>query len=565
MQKKITSFVLSLFLLTPLFLAAQNNFILQLKVLKKDNDQPLIKILSNEKDYILPKAEIKIYNKNKLFKRGFTDVKGNFGTALLPGVYKCKITHAEYYPTILYIDAKNVSSRDTVHLGLIHFVLYHKSLSDLHFQDELGTFYYNPEKKKFDLTANPKRIKKLGFFNRLSGSDLLIKFYRRELTRISKEKPPEEEPSLFKEVNPESLKKIAIPEREKAINHLKKELEEDRIKAKTRKDSIIIQLREAKIREAEQQIDLDKKVIELQKLTILEQKRLIIASLIIFFLLLVLLYVLWYLYRVKRRNHQLLQEKNEKIEESIRYAQTIQKSLLPTEEEIKLHLPESFILYKPRNVVSGDFYWFASQNDKLILAAVDCTGHGVPGALMSVATASILNQIVNEEKISDPALILKSLHNQLVKLINKRNIYKNHDGADISVIVINRTTKTAEFCGAMLPLYLLKHGKLESIKGTIMSVGGKALMGSKVRTVGYLKHSIDLNLYEGVYLFTDGYPDQLGGQEKKPFNSIRFKRLFEEVAHLNFNEQKRQLEEELENWQGNEEQTDDILVIGFTV
>ncbi len=264
---------------------------------------------------------------------------------------------------------------------------------------------------------------------------------------------------------------------------------------------------------------------------------------------------------IEANAHQLA-EQNSDITASINYAKRIQEAILPTLENIKMAIPQSFILFKPRDIVSGDFYWFANLKeltgeDTVILAAVDCTGHGVPGAFMSMIGNTFLNQIVNENRVFRPDEVLNQLHNSIEQALKQRES-KNLDGMDITLVHFNRSRKELYFAGAKNPLCYVQNGEFKIIKGDTFPVGGFCREGEK-----FTCHHISLDGSETFYIFSDGFQDQFGGPKGKKFNVTQFHELLKEVHSLPFDTQEEVIEERLTDWQGELDQTDDILVIGF--
>ena len=269
--------------------------------------------------------------------------------------------------------------------------------------------------------------------------------------------------------------------------------------------------------------------------------------------------------KVKIRTLQLeeknmeIEEKNKDITDSIRYARRIQQAILPKEEQILHALPLSFTLYLPRDIVSGDFYWFAQKEGYVLAAAVDCTGHGVPGAFMSMIGSSLLNEMVNEKNITDPADILHSLHAGVVHALKQgEEDSDSKDGMDVALCRLNTENGDLFFAGAMRPLYLVQQDTLTEIKGDKFPIGGSR----KEDGTKYTTHTVSLKPGERFYLSTDGYADQFGGPEKKKLMTKRFKELLLQIRNLPLKEQEKKLENFFTEWKGNEPQLDDVLVIG---
>lgn len=263
--------------------------------------------------------------------------------------------------------------------------------------------------------------------------------------------------------------------------------------------------------------------------------------------------------------NSLLHEQNLLIKGSIEYAKTIQSALLPKIEDIHKRLPESFLFYKPRDIVSGDFYWVSSQEgahkDKLIIASVDCTGHGVPGAFMSVLGTTYLRQIVDIQGIWDVAEVLRLL-NQNIRLVLKQKSGVNQDGMEMSICLIDKANKKLEFAGAKSPIVRIKGQDLELIQGDNIPIGGYHT-DQEVRT--FTRHVIEDTHNTTFYLFSDGYRDQFGEATNKRFFLKRFKQLLLDVAPKPMDAQREILEKTHIEWKGDELQTDDIIVWGFRV
>lgn len=248
------------------------------------------------------------------------------------------------------------------------------------------------------------------------------------------------------------------------------------------------------------------------------------------------------------------------IKDSINYAKKIQDAILPLDEEIKKALPQSFVLFKPRDVVSGDFYWFNKKDDKIYIAAVDCTGHGVPGAFMSMIGNSLLNEIVSKKGTNDAASILKRLHQGVRKSLKQdRDSYESKDGMDLALAVIDTTTNILQYSGAKRPMFHYNNGFFEEIKADKQSIGGLEMEDHYTFT----NHNFELKKGDTFYLFTDGYVDQFGGEKGKKFSTKRLKETLEGMQPLSMKEQKQELNSIIDNWKSEVEQIDDILVIGI--
>lgn len=256
-----------------------------------------------------------------------------------------------------------------------------------------------------------------------------------------------------------------------------------------------------------------------------------------------------------------LEAKNQDILSSINYARRIQDAILPTPNFMQTTFPHSFIFFLPKDILSGDFYWAASKKNKALMAVVDCTGHGVPGAFMSIIVENLLDQIVNEQNITEPDLVLEHMHTGLQRFLNQeQNI--NNETADVAICVVDKKNKILEYAGAKIPLYLVKNGEFSEIKADKFSVGGR---NETLTERNFTKHFISLDNEITFYLSTDGFKDQFGGENKRKFLSANFKNLLFKVSDKPMNEQKIVIDDVFDAWKGEQKQTDDVLVVGIRV
>lgn len=279
------------------------------------------------------------------------------------------------------------------------------------------------------------------------------------------------------------------------------------------------------------------------------------------------------------QQNRVIAEKNRDIEESLVYAKRIQLAILPPVEILKKTFLDSFVFYKPKEIVSGDFYWFFDKEFKneetgkiqryLFIAAVDCTGHGVPGAFMSVLGSNLLNQLVGEFSLIDPEVILSYLDLRVKDALKTHGMGESpQDGMDIALCCYDFQNQVLRFAGAQRPLYYIRNNELHTIKGTKRPIGGRLYeVGEEP---AFELHEIPLQKGDVVYIFTDGIIDQFGGPENKKLSTRRFQELLLAIHQYPMNEQARYLEEAFEKWKNHEgrgievgEQTDDVLVIGF--
>jgi serine phosphatase RsbU (regulator of sigma subunit) len=247
------------------------------------------------------------------------------------------------------------------------------------------------------------------------------------------------------------------------------------------------------------------------------------------------------------------------LQSSIDYAKRLQETILPNNELIHAMFPDSFILFRPKATVSGDFYWFKQKGNKKIFAAADCTGHGVPGAFMSLVGHNVLNQAT--KVYSSPAAILNSA-SRLAGEVMRANSGEHYmkDGMDIALCTYDEENRELEFSGAHNPVYIIRDNEVISLDSDPYSIG-TYVNGEKE----YSNHSIKTLPGDCVYLFSDGFVDQFGGPKNKKFMRKNFKQMLLDVVHLPMAEQKWRIIETLDQWMGDQEQIDDILVIGVRV
>ncbi len=256
---------------------------------------------------------------------------------------------------------------------------------------------------------------------------------------------------------------------------------------------------------------------------------------------------------------RLLQNRNIDIIDSIKYAQRIQQALLKDEEHVSQHLPPHFILYKPKDIVSGDFYWVLEKGIHLYVGVADCTGHGVPGAFLTMLGTSYLNEITSRDDLPSPAQILDELRIKFVKELGADGETK--DGMDISMICLNQKTQEVIWSGANNPLWIIRKNasEIEEIKADKQAIG--LMYSPKLFT----DHSLKLEKSDSLFLFTDGYADQFGGERGKKFKYKQLKEVLLANNHLPHEEQKQKLDLVFSAWRGELEQVDDVCIIGLTL
>jgi len=265
--------------------------------------------------------------------------------------------------------------------------------------------------------------------------------------------------------------------------------------------------------------------------------------------------------------NEVLTEKNKNITDSISYALHIQKALSSSTEILERFVPNYFILNKPKDIISGDFFWYKQFGHLLYFAVSDCTGHGVPGAFMSVLGMSMLNEIVRDHYHYPPSLVLNKLRRKMIQSLNQgHESMRSKDGMDIAICLINFETLTLQYSGANIPLFLMRknpsNGTYELIKRSAdhMPVGSHPNEDKN-----FVNHSIELQAGDRIVLFSDGYVSQFGGQENKTYKIKRLKDKLIEVQKYPMREQAQILEKTIDEWRGDNEQVDDILIFGLEV
>lgn len=279
--------------------------------------------------------------------------------------------------------------------------------------------------------------------------------------------------------------------------------------------------------------------------------------------------------KVRQRTAEVVQQKEEidkqraqieeyfvQVTDSIKYAQKIQEAILPPDYQVRRMLPDSFILYRPKDIVSGDFYWLGEANDKVFFAAVDCTGHGVPGAFMSIVGYNQLKQAIITTGGSNPAEILDHLNRGVSETLHQKEAHStNKDGMDIAICSLDYKTLELEYAGAFNPLYLLRNEEIIQVKGNKFPIGSFV----DEEPSNFTNNKIQLEKGDQIYIFSDGYADQFGGPRGKKFMYKRFRELLVSNSKKELDIQKKLLQETLFDWMKDEEQVDDILVIGVRV
>jgi serine phosphatase RsbU (regulator of sigma subunit)/tetratricopeptide (TPR) repeat protein len=328
----------------------------------------------------------------------------------------------------------------------------------------------------------------------------------------------------------------------------------------------------------QEEMDAKEKVENLRRDVEMHRQKLIDTALGVGFLLLGIgAFFLYRSYRIKKKANVVIVEQqyeiahknsslvqiNKEISDSINYAKYIQQAILPPLDQIRKSCPSSFILFQPKNVVSGDFYFFKNLPDgEVILAACDCTGHGVPGAFMSMIGSEQLGKIISEWKITRPADILNELHKGVMRRL-RQDSTESRDGMDVALCKINLQTGSGEYAGANRPMWIFREGESElaELKPDKRPVGGM----DQGQEGAFANTGFKLKKGDKIYLFSDGYADQFGGEKNKKMMVRNFKKFLLSIIHLPMQEQEQQLFKKFKDWKGNHEQVDDILIVGLQV
>ncbi|PCH66494.1 MAG: hypothetical protein COC01_07865 [Bacteroidetes bacterium] len=335
----------------------------------------------------------------------------------------------------------------------------------------------------------------------------------------------------------------------------------------------------------EKEIDMLTKDNELQVLKTAQQEGqikkqwyLILGIVFILVLAISLVYVVFSQFKFKKQaNYELefkndlleminrdLDTKNRSIAESINYAQRIQETIMPTQNHLNEIFPESFIFYKAKDVVSGDFPWLMQTDKYFFAAAIDCTGHGVPGAMMSMIGYFLLNDIVGERKIHDPAEILEELHKGIKQTLKQDENLESNDGLDIALCTINKEEREVQYAGAHRPLIWLHQGKIQEIKGDRLPIGGLQY-SSRGKKIKFTNHKLKLDKGDSIYFYSDGLTDQIGGLKGRKFQNEQVKKIILDNLEKPMVELKDIFYERFNKWMGNEKQLDDVIMLGIKV
>jgi serine phosphatase RsbU (regulator of sigma subunit) len=254
-----------------------------------------------------------------------------------------------------------------------------------------------------------------------------------------------------------------------------------------------------------------------------------------------------------------LTRQKKELTDSLQYARNIQKTILPSYEKVSYLFPENFVLFLPRDIVSGDFYWVQKIDNNIIFTVGDCTGHGVPGAFMSILGIIFLNEITNHTPLLPANQILNALRERIMKTLNQTGKDREQkDGMDLALCIYNEKDKTLQYSGANNSLYHFHNNELNQVKPDRMPIGVSGFYEES-----FTNNILQINKNDRVYLFTDGYADQFGGDHDEKYKIKRFRQLLSNIQQYSMPVQKKKLEEAHKNWKGENEQIDDILILGI--
>ena len=259
-------------------------------------------------------------------------------------------------------------------------------------------------------------------------------------------------------------------------------------------------------------------------------------------------------------NEKIAKSKQKEINDSINYAKKIKEAMLVSEKYLKETLPKSFIFYQPKDIVSGDFYWAHKNESNIFFSVSDCTGHGVPGALMSMIGTTLLNEIIVEMKYQETDKILNEMRKQIIKNLNQEESNNQRDGMDMTLVKLNLKKKEIEFSSANNVLVHVSDGNLNSYKGDHQPVGFYS-----GKNISFTKQKVKVNKDDMIYIFSDGYQDQFGGEKNKKFMISKLKKLLLKISNKNVDAQLQELKTEFELWKGNEDQIDDVCLMGLRI
>ncbi len=385
-----------------------------------------------------------------------------------------------------------------------------------------------------------------------------IELYQKQYKQVQKEKEKITTEKILTEKKLHKAKNVIdtissdLEESKEEIN----KLTEDTLRKRLRINSLNFQktLNEYNLK-------LKQEALKAKQSELKRQKQITIIFIIGLIIVLALAFVLYKIYLSKKRMNKLLIKQQSQINKSINYASKIQTAVLPDKNNFKEYFAEYFIIYKPRDIVSGDFYFLHKVNKYIILAAADCTGHGVPGAFMSMLGVAFLNDIVRQKNVETASDVLNVLRENVKESLKQKGEKgEQKDGMDMALCVIDTETNNLQFAGAHNPLIIVRNNKLIEIKADRMPVG---VLRKKDKP--FKNNEIKLEKGDKLYMYSDGFADQIGGENKEKYKSKRFKKLLLETSNMSMFEQKQTIETEFEQWKGTNKQIDDVVIIAVKI
>ena len=561
----------------------------------------------------LDQVQVSVLLNEKLVKQVASDGNGVFQIELqFDQLYQLELTKSGYNKNQIIIDTRafpeKIKKGGFLFSGAEFVLNSYEKGRDPELNRRIGRLFFSPSKERLLLEPIRENEPK-GLFNSSGKPNASTDLIQRALVKnnenlkpyIPLAKPKQHIPTANKaeaaeihksnsltakkedKKREESSKKLNIPDKfrlsprlenpdeelikiqEEAISREKEQLTIYKLLSKTQEDSLEIIRREEQIALAEKNIADARLLISYQneKITSQQEKLFLLISLLV--LLSGSSFLAFTYFRQRQKVSQLIESKNRQITDSINYAKRIQQSILISEDTLQQYFPESFVFLEPKAIVSGDFYFIAPVGKKVLVAVADCTGHGVPGAFMSLIGYRLLREIVVEKGIHDPALVLENLHTGINESLNQKEDKENsQDGMDVAICLIDPEARTLVFAGAMNPAYLVFNQELQVLQADVSSVGGKTLRprnGSEVKK--FSNKASHYNPACMLYLFTDGYMDQFGGNQDQKFNTRRFKQMLMDIQPLSATQQKEIISGTLKEWKRDASQTDDILMLGI--
>ncbi|MEO8760199.1 MAG: SpoIIE family protein phosphatase [Bacteroidia bacterium] len=334
------------------------------------------------------------------------------------------------------------------------------------------------------------------------------------------------------------------------------------VKHRTIKDSILNAENFSQASDFQNKYEREKKQDEIEKLKLQDQnQKIIITAVVLFFLILVVfVFIIYRRLQENRKQKNIIEQQRNEMLDSIHYAKRIQTALLASENLLKQNLPQYFIFYKPKDIVSGDFYWAAKTNSNFIFCLGDCTGHGVPGAFMSLLNISKLNEIVNQKKITQPDLALNAIRSEIIHALNPNGNEETKDGMDCVLCGFDFEKNTMQYAAANNAILIIRNKEFIFLPADRMPVGK-----SPKDTHPFTLQTIQLQKNDIVYLITDGYVDQFGGTKGKKYKYKQLQETLLLLSDLSMEEQKNQLDKKFTEWRGNLEQVDDVTIVGIKI